>query len=101
MFLILIFIVVSCDVLPPPDNGGVEQPMITFMSTATYSCNTGFGLVGESTRTCQANTTWSGEAPTCRQCKPADILSKLYTRRMHLHSYVICLKQLLWVQVYG
>ena len=37
----------------------------TFMSTAVYTCNTGYNLTGDMTRTCQANGTWSGIAPTC------------------------------------
>ena len=38
----------------------------TFKQTATYSCNTGYNLVGDSTRTCQATGNWSGSAPTCQ-----------------------------------
>ena len=37
----------------------------TFRQTATYSCSTGYNLVGNSTRTCQATGQWSGSAPTC------------------------------------
>ena len=37
----------------------------TFGTTATYACNGGYTLVGNSTRTCQANGSWSGTAPTC------------------------------------
>ncbi len=33
--------------------------------TATYTCNTGYNLTCGVTRTCQANGTWSGTAPTC------------------------------------
>lgn len=32
---------------------------------ATYSCEVGFSLVGTATRTCQADGSWSGTAPTC------------------------------------
>ena len=38
----------------------------TFGETANYSCNTGYNLVGDSTRTCQATGVWSGSAPTCQ-----------------------------------
>ncbi|XP_064397086.1 uncharacterized protein LOC135343963 isoform X2 [Halichondria panicea] len=48
-------------------DGSVEAPQTTVMATATYSCNSGYGLVGESTRTCQADGTWSGSEPTCTQ----------------------------------
>ena len=33
-------------------------------STATYSCNSGYGLVGDVTSVCQANGDWT-EAPVC------------------------------------
>ena len=36
-------------------------------STATYSCNDGFTLEGQSTRTCQDDGEWSGSAPTCER----------------------------------
>ena len=60
-------IVVDCGNLTAPDNGSVTLTSgTTFGQTVTYSCNTGFNLVGDSTRTCQANGDWSGSAPTCQ-----------------------------------
>ncbi len=38
----------------------------TFMNTATYSCDDGYGLMGDMTRTCQSDGIWSLTAPTCR-----------------------------------
>ena len=35
-------------------------------SVATHSCDTGYTLDGESTRTCQLNWTWSGSALACK-----------------------------------
>ena len=35
---------------------------------ATYTCDPGFVLVGESTRNCSSDGTWSGMPPTC-ECK--------------------------------
>lgn len=55
---------------PPPArpvNGRVSTSSGTgFGAVASYSCNAGFRLYGSSARTCQANGTWSGTAPTCR-----------------------------------
>ena len=46
---------VDCGTLTNPVNGQVSHPGgTTFGQTATYSCNTGYNLVGDSTRTCQA-----------------------------------------------
>ena len=37
----------------------------TYLSEATFSCNIGYTLSSVITRTCQANSTWSYENPTC------------------------------------
>ena len=56
----------DCGSLTDPANGQVDLTSgTTFGQTATYSCNTGYNLVGDSTRTCQATGVWSGSAPTC------------------------------------
>ncbi len=47
----------QCPTLLPPLNGRVS---------ATYTCSTGYTLIGSSTRTCQTNEQWSGNAPTCQ-----------------------------------
>ena len=58
---------VNCDTLTNPANGQVTHTGgTTFGQTATYSCNTGYTLVGSSARTCQATGVWSGSAPTCQ-----------------------------------
>ena len=35
------------------------------MNEATYLCNTGFNVVGESVRRCLASAMWSGSEPEC------------------------------------
>ena len=65
--IFIILIVVDCGNLTDPANGQVDLTSgTTFGQTATYSCNTGYNLVGDSTRTCQATGQWSGSAPTCQ-----------------------------------
>ena len=57
---------VDCGNLTHPAIGQVDHTAgTTFGQTATYSCNTGYNLVGDSTRTCQAEGIWSGSEPTC------------------------------------
>ena len=58
----------ECGTLTNPENGDVDHTMgTTFGETATYSCNTGYNLVGDNTRTCQATGNWSGSEPTCER----------------------------------
>ena len=58
----------ECGSLTAPDNGQVDLTSgTTFGQNATYSCNTGYNLVGGSTRMCQATGVWSGSAPTCQR----------------------------------
>ena len=64
---ILILLVVDCGNLNDPANGSVTHNSgTTFGQTATYSCNTGYTLVGDSTHTCQDTGFWSGSEPTCQ-----------------------------------
>ena len=66
--LCLMYSAVDCGTLPTPANGQVNQTAgTTFGQTATYSCNTGYNLVGDNTRTCQATRNWSGSEPTCER----------------------------------
>ncbi len=65
------FTVVVCPDLIEPTNGVITFSGATsgFMTTATYSCDSGYGLSGEDTaRTCTSNMgpgEWTGTAPTC------------------------------------
>ena len=64
--ILLILTAVDCGSLTIPDNGTVSHTGgTTFGQTATYSCNIGYNLVGDSNRSCQAEGSWSGSAPTC------------------------------------
>ena len=63
---ILLSTVVNCGTLNNPTNGQVTTTGTTFGQNATYSCNTGYNLMGSSTRTCQSTGVWSGDVPTCQ-----------------------------------
>ena len=78
--IFIILIVVDCGNLTGPANGQVDLTSgTTFGQTATYSCSTGYNLVGDSTRTCQATGQWSGSAPACQGT---------LVRAMALYTYV-------------
>ena len=66
-----------CPSLTPPINGtitftpGADNSNIGLGSVATYSCNLGYFLVGQTTRVCQsvfggATAGWTGYAPVCQ-----------------------------------
>ncbi|XP_064386238.1 E-selectin-like [Halichondria panicea] len=60
--------IVNCGLLANPSNGAVDTSSgTTFMMTATYTCNTGYALVGANTRTCGSDGQWTPDAPTCLQ----------------------------------
>ena len=56
---------VDCGSLTDPVNGTISLTGTAFNSTATYSCNDGYSLVGDTTITCLASGLWSGEPPLC------------------------------------
>ena len=67
MYVLLSLTVVDCGSLTDPANGQVNHTVGTTLGqTATYSCNTGYNLVGNSTRTCQAEGNWTGSAAICQ-----------------------------------
>jgi len=60
--------VVDCGTLSDPANGLVSHLSgTTSGQIATYNCDPGYNLTGESIRMCQVNATWSGIAPTCQR----------------------------------
>lgn len=69
----MLFYIVAVDCGPPDlpsaGFGGLEMfyDNTTFNNTAYYNCSDeALTLVGEEERICQADGTWSGEAPYCR-----------------------------------
>ena len=48
-----------------PENGRVSLSGTTYTSVATYSCDSGYDLMGNDTRTCLGTGNWSGGEPTC------------------------------------
>ncbi len=60
---------VDCGAPANPANGVAVAAVTTYGQSASYSCNTGWSLTGASSRTCQADRSWSGEPPICnRSC---------------------------------
>ena len=78
---LLVLTAVDCGNLTDPAYGQVNHTAGTkFGQTATYSCNTGYSLVGENTRTCQATGNWSWSAPTCQGMGDLTLFICAYTQ---------------------
>ena len=58
----------TCSYLSSPSYGRVSVTTDDIGGRANYTCNSGFRLVGLSTRTCLSDGTWSGSEPICN-CK--------------------------------
>ncbi|KAH3836216.1 hypothetical protein DPMN_109587 [Dreissena polymorpha] len=56
----------DCGSLPIPASGTVAYVSSTYGSIARYHCNTGYHMVGNGTRGCLSNATWSGQPPVCQ-----------------------------------
>eukprot|EP00051_Salpingoeca_urceolata_P017103 m.230791 g.230791 ORF g.230791 m.230791 type:complete len:2290 (-) comp18860_c1_seq4:608-7477(-) len=59
--------IVECPSLSAPGNGNVNFASLVYQSVATYSCVTGYELVGTQQRTCQAAGTWTSSVPSCQR----------------------------------
>lgn len=55
----------DCGLLENPSNGQVTLSGTVFESVATYQCDSGFNLVGNVERVCQASGEWSGTDASC------------------------------------
>ena len=54
-----------CSELSSPVNGEVTWTGLTSGSTATYTCDSDYQLIGDQIRTCLNTGVWSGRKPTC------------------------------------
>ena len=63
----LLFPVVSCGPLTDPVNGAVTVTGTMSGSTATYSCDPGYMIVGDSTRTCGTDGMWTLATFSCER----------------------------------
>ena len=57
---------IFCPKLRDPKYGDVDDGDNRPGTTAVYTCNKGFKLVGMSKRKCQSNGRWTGSAPVCK-----------------------------------
>ena len=58
-----------CSELYSPVNGEVTWTGLTSGSTATYTCDSDYQLIGDQIRTCLNTGVWSGRKPTCTRMR--------------------------------
>lgn len=58
---------VNCGTLGSPDFGQVSWTSTFFNGVATYSCFTGYVLIGQRERRCEGDGNWSGQPPQCER----------------------------------
>jgi hypothetical protein len=70
-----LFSAIACQALPPVllQGAATASNSGSYPSTATYTCDPGYEVVGSATRFCQLDGSWSGTAPQCvpRTCELA------------------------------
>ena len=59
--------VAQCPELDDTTNGMVEWDSLSPGGVAIYTCDPGFNPVGDPTRICGSDGTWSGVPPTCER----------------------------------
>jgi len=57
--------IVSCPPLSATYPLTVIAPFLTYGEIATYTCESGYDLIGIGQRTCQSDKSWSGSQPSC------------------------------------
>lgn len=59
--------ITDCGQPPAIANGEIDSPAGTLYGhTVIYTCNTGYTLSGDNTRTCQSSGNWRPAQPTCQ-----------------------------------
>lgn len=57
----------DCGTVSVPLHGALQYvPNTEYQGNVEFSCNTGYTLVGDDTRTCQETGVWGGSNPTCQ-----------------------------------
>ena len=74
--IVLSFVVVNCGDPGTPANGVRYGDVFTYKSTILLECDPQYKLVGDLTRTCQADGSWTGSQPTCHGKQKDQLLLK-------------------------
>ena len=78
-----------CSELSSPTNGQVTWTGLTSGSTATYTCNSDYQLIGEQNRTCLSTGMWSGQEPTCESMYSHSIGTNFCTVHIEMRDQIL------------
>jgi len=81
------FTALTCGAPNPLQNGIIVGSQHNYKDQITYSCNKGYGLSGNSVRTCQLNSQWSGIEPSCLR------------KSLNLYTFII-LREIFFVLIF-
>ena len=72
----MVLLVMDCKGLPAPLNGFRVQKLTTFEAAISFSCATGYRLLGSSVRRCGADGKWDGTQTTCQSISIACVVDE-------------------------
>ena len=75
--MVFLLSVVQCPQLNATSPLMININSTTYQSVANYTCEVGYNLMGNASRFCQEDMSWSGNEPECRS---KDALSYMYER---------------------
>lgn len=97
----LYFAVVTCSFLKRPANGYLTSNSQECGRVVQYHCDVGYQLIGQCSRRCQSDGTWSGNEPACqgkgdsrRENFQLTILLSFDCFVLHFQSFASCWKLL-------
>ena len=78
----------SCSSLTDPNIGMINCSMEddrvpSYEDTCSFTCNTGYELTGNDTRTCQSDGIWSGTEMMCRRGKHCTVVCGCVVSRVY------------------
>jgi hypothetical protein len=81
--------ITDCEHPPLPANGNVTFNLTAFGENATYTCNNGYQISGNTIRTCDNKGNWSGQIPNCILSGMFHILHKLLLYTINFEKSLI------------
>ena len=61
--------------------------------TCSFTCNTGYELIGSDNRTCQSDGSWSGNKTMCKTGKRCSAVYNIFTIVCIIHKKIECVAQ--------